>query len=112
MGIDLHSSSHSGLSSRGGVHQAGKLAAGIPDVRGGTEDGQQKEHGQKEIGDMSIRSIMFCLVAVLAAMGSSGCARTPQAKAAGFIEKGNKQLEKKDYSRALLEFLNATRADP
>src|SRR4051812_30716781 len=41
-----------------------------------------------------------------------GCTQSPQAKAARFIKAGKAQFEKKDYSRAVLQFRNAVQATP
>jgi len=41
-----------------------------------------------------------------------GCSRTPQERCARFLASGKKYLEKKDYSRAALEFRSAAQADP
>ena len=43
---------------------------------------------------------------------ATGCIRSPQAKRNYYLARGKTQLEKKDYSRALLEFRNAVRATP
>lgn len=50
---------------------------------------------------------VICACAVL-----SGCARTPQEKEARYLEAGKRQLEKKDYARAIIQFTNAARAMP
>jgi tetratricopeptide (TPR) repeat protein len=42
----------------------------------------------------------------------AGCARSPQAKEANFLKAGKQQLEKKDYSRATLQFRNAIQVMP
>jgi cytochrome c-type biogenesis protein CcmH/NrfG len=42
----------------------------------------------------------------------AGCNRSPQAKEAKFLGRGEALLEKKDYDRALLEFRNASQAMP
>lgn len=43
---------------------------------------------------------------------SAGCARSPQARRDKFLAAGKRQMEKKDYDRAVLEFKNAIRAMP
>lgn len=43
---------------------------------------------------------------------SAGCARSPQARRDKYLAKGKSFLEKKDYSRALLEFKNAAGVMP
>src|SRR5262245_46893475 len=40
------------------------------------------------------------------------CARTPQQKAARFMESGKKHMAAKDYARAVLEFQNAVQILP
>lgn len=42
----------------------------------------------------------------------AGCTRTPQEKEARYLEAGKRQIEKKDYSRAIIQFRNASRAMP
>jgi tetratricopeptide (TPR) repeat protein len=51
-----------------------------------------------------------CLLSV--ALAVSGCALSPEAKSAKHIEAGKKLLEKKDATRAILEFRNASQATP
>jgi tetratricopeptide (TPR) repeat protein len=46
---------------------------------------------------------------VLAALVFSGCAFSPQAKEARFLEAGKKALAKQEYTRAILQFRNAIR---
>jgi len=53
----------------------------------------------------------LCLV-LLTAAGFSGCARSPEAKEARFLKRGEALLAQKDYPRALLEFRNAATAMP
>ncbi|HEY7615300.1 MAG TPA: tetratricopeptide repeat protein [Terriglobales bacterium] len=43
---------------------------------------------------------------------TAGCRRSPQQKYAKFIETGKQHFEKRDYSRALLEFKNASQVYP
>jgi tetratricopeptide (TPR) repeat protein len=54
-------------------------------------------------------SILLLLIAALAV---TGCRRTPEAKMAKFLADGEKQMEKKDYPRAILQFRNAAQAKP
>jgi tetratricopeptide (TPR) repeat protein len=42
---------------------------------------------------------------------STGCLRSPEAKKARYLETGKKQMEQKDYARALLQFKNAVQMD-
>jgi hypothetical protein len=39
----------------------------------------------------------------------SGCVRSPEAKEAGFLDAGKKELAKNDYTRAFIQFTNAIR---
>jgi len=50
-------------------------------------------------------------LAVVAAL-AGGCARSPQAKEARFLEDGKQRLRNKDYSRALLQFRAAVQVMP
>src|SRR5271154_4314532 len=54
--------------------------------------------------------VVLCIGAM--AFTYTGCARTPQAKRDKYIAAGKKQMEKKDYARAVLEFKNAVQAMP
>ncbi len=54
--------------------------------------------------------VVLCIGAM--ALTYTGCARTPQAKRDKYIAAGKKQMEKKDYGRAVLEFKNAVQAMP
>ncbi len=57
------------------------------------------------------RSVLIvCIGAV--AMAYSGCARSPQAKRDKYLAAGKKQMDKKDYARAMLEFKNAAAVTP
>ncbi len=55
-----------------------------------------------------ILTLMLCLGALL----FTGCARSPQARRDKYMAAGKKQMEKKDYARAVLEFKNAASATP
>lgn len=55
------------------------------------------------------RKLLFGMLVILL---MHGCARTPQQKYARFIEAGNKQLENRDYTRAVLNFQSAIQAQP
>src|SRR5579864_5212915 len=50
--------------------------------------------------------------ALLIALASSGCMRSPEQKSARFMEAGRKLLEQKDPARAILQFRNAAQATP
>src|SRR5207249_2191744 len=63
----------------------------------------RKLHMQKHIAAV-------CLTIAMAGMG--GCARTPGAKRDRFLASGKKLFEKKEYSRAILEFKNAVAVMP
>jgi putative PEP-CTERM system TPR-repeat lipoprotein len=54
--------------------------------------------------------VLFALIA-LGGLASS-CGRSPQAKEARFLSRGDAAMKKKNYSRAVLEFLNAVRIMP
>ena len=57
-------------------------------------------------------SLTVACGAVALAMFASGCARTPEASAAKFLESGKKYVAGKDYGRAILQFRNAARVRP
>ena len=57
------------------------------------------------------RLLVLALCLVAAALLAS-CNRSPQAKEADFLKRGKALLEKKDYRRAVLEFMNAAKAIP
>src|SRR5689334_7174444 len=42
----------------------------------------------------------------------AGCARSPEAQEARYLESGKRLMEKKDYARALIQFRNAAKAMP
>ena len=52
------------------------------------------------------------VILAVAALVFSGCARSPEAKRAAYIEAGKKLLEKRDPARAVLQFQNAVRQTP
>ena len=52
------------------------------------------------------------ILLLIAALAVTGCRRTPEAKMAKFLTEGEKQLEKKDYPRAILQFRNAVQSKP
>ena len=52
----------------------------------------------------------FALLA--ACLAFSGCAFSPEAKEARYLESGKKQLTKKDYARAIIQFRNAANSLP
>src|SRR4051812_4479259 len=43
---------------------------------------------------------------------SAGCGKSPRQKEAAFLERGKKQLQNKDYQRAIIEFRNAAQVNP
>src|SRR4051812_43394902 len=57
------------------------------------------------------RSVALGALLVFCGM-SLGCSSTPQAREAKYLRKGEALRDKKDYSRALLEFKNAANAMP
>jgi tetratricopeptide (TPR) repeat protein len=52
------------------------------------------------------------ILLLIVALAVTGCRRTPEAKMAKFLADGEKQFEKKDYPRAILQFKNAVQAKP
>ena len=61
---------------------------------------------------MKSRNLILFAAIVLGGLGTAGCARSPQAKEARFMSRGKEAMEKKDYGRASLEFLNAVQVMP
>jgi tetratricopeptide (TPR) repeat protein len=59
----------------------------------------------------TLKLLQFFLL-LAAALVTCACARSPQAKAARFMSRGKEAMKKKDYNRALLEFLNAVQVMP
>jgi len=57
------------------------------------------------------RIITICGVALIGIM-LGGCARSPEARRNAYIARGKSFLQKRDYSRAVLEFKNAAQAKP
>ena len=55
---------------------------------------------------------LYAALLLAVALMSAGCLRSPEEKRARFLESGKKHLEAKDYTRAALDFSNATQADP
>jgi tetratricopeptide (TPR) repeat protein len=55
--------------------------------------------------------VPVCIV-IAVLVGGAGCTRSPEARRDGHLAKGKALLEKKDYSRAILEFRNASQAMP
>src|SRR5689334_11709451 len=58
------------------------------------------------------RLTMLACASIGICLAFSGCARTPEAKEARYLESGKKLLEKKDYARALIQFRNAAKVMP
>lgn len=56
-----------------------------------------------------IRAFFVC---ALIWAGATGCNRSPQAEETKYLRRGEARLAKKDYSGALVEFLNASHAAP
>ncbi|PYT27311.1 MAG: hypothetical protein DMG57_18760 [Acidobacteria bacterium] len=54
--------------------------------------------------------LWLCAALLLGGLVLSGCALTPAAKEARFLAAGKKDLEKKNYARAVIQFQNAARA--
>src|ERR1035438_2935014 len=65
-----------------------------------------------EAGTKPMKINRASILLLIAALAVTGCRRTPEAKMAKFLAEGEKQLEKKDYPRAILQFRNASQAKP
>src|ERR1035438_999863 len=65
-----------------------------------------------EAGTKPMKINRASILLLIAALAVTGCRRTPEAKMAKFLAEGEKQLEKKDYPRAILQFKNAAQAKP
>jgi hypothetical protein len=65
-----------------------------------------------EAGTKAIKMNRASILLLIAALAVTGCRRTPEAKMAKFLTEGEKQLEKKDYPRAILQFRNAVQSKP
>jgi len=59
-----------------------------------------------------INKYVWVAVALSSAVFSSSCNMSPQAREAKYLKRGDALLAKKDYSRAILEFQNASKAMP
>ncbi len=62
-------------------------------------------------GSVRVAGLFFvcvCLPAIL----PTGCGRTPQSRAASFLESGKLNFERKEYDRAIVQFKNAARLTP
>ncbi len=68
--------------------------------------------GEKKMFNARFGRSLLVLCIVATAVDYTGCARSPQAKRDKFLAAGKKQMEKKDYARAILEFKNAAHAMP
>jgi tetratricopeptide (TPR) repeat protein len=55
--------------------------------------------------------VKTCVLILIVGL-SFGCSRSPQARRDSFVAKGRSFVQKRDYSRALLEFKNAVRVMP
>src|SRR5262245_35108371 len=49
---------------------------------------------------------------IFTALILAGCARSPREKAAQYLQRGQSMMERKDHTRAILEFKNAAREMP
>src|SRR5947209_196050 len=56
--------------------------------------------------------LLFLLATILLLPFTAGCGRSPEARRDKFLARGKELINKKDYSRAMLEFQNAARATP
>ena len=61
---------------------------------------------------MRFLRIFAVLMALVGFVCSTSCSKTPAEQAAKYMKNGKSYYEKKDYSRAALEFLNATKMAP
>jgi tetratricopeptide (TPR) repeat protein len=60
---------------------------------------------------MNIRTLSACCALILLPV-LAGCSRSPEARRKAHLTKGAEFVDKKDYSRAILEFRNAVRLNP
>ena len=60
---------------------------------------------------MNIRTLSACCALILLP-ALAGCSRSPEARRKAHLTKGAEFVDKKDYSRAILEFRNAARLSP
>lgn len=58
------------------------------------------------------RNNLCVYLVVLAVLAAAACARSPQEKEARYLENGKRQMLKKDYPRAVLEFRSAVQSMP
>src|ERR1700678_1886432 len=65
-----------------------------------------------EIGVSRLLRLLAAGAMVVLYSLSLGCSSSPQAKEAAYLRRGEALRDKKDYSRALLEFKNAALAMP
>jgi len=62
-----------------------------------------------------LRLKTLCTVVLIAGLGvavGAGCARSPEAKKARHLERGDKFLARKDYKDAVIEYRNVLRIEP
>ena len=60
---------------------------------------------------VTVRSALI-LVAGACLLVGSGCARSPEAKKARHLERGEKYFARKDYKDAVIEYKNVLRLEP
>ena len=60
---------------------------------------------------VTVRSAVILIAGVCLLVGS-GCARSPEAKKARHLERGEKYFARKDYKDAVIEYKNVLRLEP
>ena len=65
----------------------------------------ERRRAQQFTAMASILVAGFCII-------QAGCARSPEAQEARYLESGKRMIEKKDYARALIQFRNASKVMP
>lgn len=61
---------------------------------------------------MKVLSVVALAAVCFGIFPIAGCSRSPEARAAKFLDAGQRQFEAGDYTRALLQFFNAMEATP
>lgn len=92
---------------RKGCLRSGPSIAHKPSIRSGPGIQQIMQRTGNELNTKHSRLV---IAVVLFALVFTGCALTPEAKEARFLDAGKKALATKDYSRAIIHFQNAVRS--